>query len=177
MGGECFRYVKLKRTGSAEARLLPEPAKEFYASTVLPQLVQAVDSWKGENVLSACWHVKADLSSGVHIRYAPEHGNRECSADIVCPPSLDETLSVGWQHLSYASIIDPKYAIAQTLMGILMRSPRELLELLQDEEMDEVRNDLCGLPDTYGRFESDEEERDHTACSAEDCGYCGRCSY
>ena len=176
MGGECFRYVQLKRTDSAGANMLPEPAKEIYASTVLPQLVQAVNSWKGENVLSARWHVRADLSSGIHIRYAHRPGSRECSADIVCPPSLDKTLWVGWQHHRYASIIDPKYAIAQTLMGIVMRSPLELLQLLDDEEMDEVWKDLW-LPESNDGYDNAREERDYTACSAEDCGYCGRCPY
>ena len=28
-----------------------------------------------------------------------------------------------------------------------------------------------------GGFESDESEKDYTACSAEECGYCGHCSY
>ena len=191
MGGECFRYVRLKRTGSAEARSLPVPARETYESSVLPQLIQAVNSWKGESVLGARWLVKADLSSGIRIRYAHEPGDRECSRDIVCPPSLDETLSVGWQHRRYGSIIDPKHAIAQTLMGILMRSPRELLILLDDDEMDCIVEDLCCLPSTsvrYGRdgeqpdytarsSEDCGEQRDYTACSSEDCGYCGRCSY
>lgn len=180
MGGECYRYVKLTstgsaRTGSAEAKPLPEPAKAIYASTVLPQLVEAVDSWKAEIALGSRWHVRADPSSGIRIRCEP--GSRECSKDIVCPPSLNETLSVGWQHRKYASIIDPKYAIAETLMDILMRSPRELLELLHDEEMDEVLNDLFDSPDSGDRYVSGGKERDYTACSAQDCGYCCRCSY
>lgn len=94
------------------------------------------------------------------------------------PPSLDETLSVGWQHRNYASVKDPKHAIAQMLMDILMSSPRELVVLLDDNEMDEVWRDLGG-GDGYesDRYERDEEQPDYTACSAEDCGYCGRCSY
>lgn len=174
MGGECFRYVTLMKSGSAKAKVLPEPAKEMYTSTVLPRLIQAVNSWKGEKVLSACWHVRADLSSGINIRYEPEPGRRECSADIVFPPSLDETLSVGWQHRNYASVIDPKYEVAQTLMGILMKSPWELLKLLDDNKMDEVANDLLGRPE---RDENDGEWADYTACSTHGLGYCGRCPY
>lgn len=30
---------------------------------------------------------------------------------------------------------------------------------------------------TDGHVDSDEDEKDFTACSAEDCGYCGRCTY
>jgi hypothetical protein len=47
----------------------------------------------------------------------------------------------------------------------------------------ETRSDLKTWPSAYGRKgydspeSSDEEEKDYTACSAEDCGYCGRCSY
>lgn len=170
--------MRLERAGSDEARMLTELAKEIYASTVLPQLVQAVNSWKTEiSLLGARWHVRADLASGIHIQYVPGPGSRECFHDIVCPSLLDEKLSVGWQHRSYASVIDPKYEIAQTLMGILMSSPRELRELLRDEEMDEVANDLYDLPETSNQYESDGEQRDFAACSAEDCGYCGRCPY
>jgi hypothetical protein len=31
--------------------------------------------------------------------------------------------------------------------------------------------------DAEGYDSDDDDERDYTACSAEDCGYCGRCRY
>lgn len=171
MGGECYHYVNLKSSA-----VLTESAKAIYADTVVPQLLEAVARFRENQASNERLQVTADLSSG--IRIAQSSGNRVCSGDIICPPTLDQTLSVGWQHRQYASVHDPKFSIAETLMNILMSSPPALRGLLQDKAEDNVWADLRG--DDFG-YEYDahdsQEELDYTACSAHDCGYCGKCPY
>lgn len=172
MGGECYHYVNLKSSA-----VLTESAKAIYADTVVPQLLQAVARFREENQASnERLQVTADLSSGIRIAQRSS-GSRVCSGDIVCPPSLDQTLSVGWQHRQYASVSDPKFSIAETLMEILMSSPPALRGLLQDKAEDNAWADLRDDDgDEYGVHDR-QEELDYTACSAHDCGYCGKCFY
>jgi hypothetical protein len=48
---------------------------------------------------------------------------------------------------------------------------------LKDEDADRGTSGLSS-PDEFGdAFGDSDEEKDFTACSAEDCGYCGRCTY
>lgn len=83
---------------------------------------------------------------------------------------------VGWQHRRCGTIIGRKFSIAETLMDILTKeSTPPLHSLLPDEEVDDIADDLslayCPLRD------DSVESPDYTVCSAEDCGYCGKCCY
>ena len=126
---------------------------------------------------------------------------RFSSHAIVCPSSLDQSLSVGWQHRRYGSYPDPKKDIAETLMSILTKAPKEVCTFLRQEEEDNIAADLWGGYDYEPGIDtrSDEEftpqtdwyrtgdgdmvycmqgqQEDYTACSSESCGHCGRCSY
>ncbi|KAJ4366236.1 hypothetical protein N0V83_007872 [Neocucurbitaria cava] len=66
--------------------------------------------------------------------------------------------------------------------------PSELMEKWADNEATRGVSDSDASDDTDQKFydfesdddwkaHSDEEEPDYTACSAEDCGYCGKCTY
>ena len=55
---------------------------------------------------------------------------------------------------------------------------RESDEISREEEVFSASIPDTGDGEISFRFDSDEEsEKDYTACSAEDCGYCGHCSY
>jgi hypothetical protein len=45
------------------------------------------------------------------------------------------------------------------------------------DEYEDIPRHLEGWEDSWRDLSSDEESPDYTACSADDCGYCGRCTY
>ncbi|KAL5119740.1 hypothetical protein ACEQ8H_002346 [Pleosporales sp. CAS-2024a] len=60
--------------------------------------------------------------------------------------------------------------------------PLELREMWANEELSDpddggLELDQEGSSDRYWPVDSDDDELDYTACSAEDCGYCGKCKY
>ena len=82
--------------------------------------------------------------------------------------------SLGWQDRQYGTIVDPRKAIADTLMDVLLRD--DLLgAVFREDKLNCVAEDL-GKNDWHCE-DSDEEVLDFTACSVDDCGFCGHCMY
>ena len=48
----------------------------------------------------------------------------------------------------------------------------------EDEQSEDLLEGMRSLAlDLSDHWEADEDDHDFTACSADDCGYCGHCSY
>jgi hypothetical protein len=94
---------------------------------------------------------------------------------------LDDLAELGWQDRRYGMEVDPSKEIADILMDVLLRD-QVLRKVFREDAVDYVAADL-GMYDEYTwrnddqDDEEDEENLDYTACSIDDCGYCGRCMY
>jgi hypothetical protein len=190
MGGECYHFVHLK-----EAIEIPASATADYEK-VLPVLVQKTLAWwekvKPDDKIG--WTVEAAVSTGIFIKF-PENEREYNRNPISFPPTLDATLLVGWERVKRGSIKDPKFEIAERLIGALKAHlTRDTWALFDDNAEDEYGlarwqpnshrtvdkfTPYTGYYSTGNGdvvFSSRGEERDFTACSSE-CGYCGRCGY
>eukprot|EP00959_Pyramimonas_sp_CCMP1952_P208192 4355135-Pyramimonas_sp.AAC.2 len=167
MGGECYHYVRavgsalMSTVTATEQAVDVELAKQAYKDVILPKLLAAVTAWKAKERIdeiekvdddagadegdrlrlasSHAWQVEADSSTGIRISVGTASHGRDFHSDIiVCPPTLDGSLRVGWQHrcldpdvsASYGISEDPKHSIAETLMQILLQESPQVLRLL-----------------------------------------------
>eukprot|EP00798_Chlamydomonas_sp_ICE-L_P019975 gene19975-26686_t len=156
MGGECYRFIRIQKSTA-----LTEAAKKAYKEVVLPLLVEAVSAWVASMADEEKneWKVNASTSSGILVEYTKKGYLGTISDwpyDLFCPTSLDLSLdrpyyilSVGWQHWSYGSTLDPMEEIAESLMSILKKSPPELKSLLDEEQEDSIAADL-GFDEPFG---------------------------
>eukprot|EP00798_Chlamydomonas_sp_ICE-L_P002149 gene2149-18199_t len=122
MGGECYRFIRIQKSTA-----LTEAAKKAYKEVVLPLLVEAVSAWVASMADEEKneWKVNASTSSGILVEYTKKGYLGTISDwpyDLFCPTSLDLSLdrpyyilSVGWQHWSYGSTLDPMEEIAESL--------------------------------------------------------------
>ena len=109
---------------------------------------------------------------------ATKHGKLQ-----VCREELDK-LDLREQHVQ-ESVLPVNLMLRWTTSAFANQTGSADDEPPQEESTGAAESDARSHAESYG-FESDfdslnlhddESEKDYTACSADDCGYCGRCSY
>jgi hypothetical protein len=191
MGGECYRCV-YHRSSSAKDESSEAVTPEQQAEAVLPELLSIAREWwepVPENE-RARWQVTLREPVGALeqdadvISIKPPDKESISWLPLRVPSKLGKALGVGWKHRCYAQILDPRQAVADKLIAVLLAHRRELN--LEQWQEDNVWADLRDCSDDYSRgsdwdtyenpYTGQREEYDYTACDKE-CGYCGRCTY
>ena len=133
MGGECYRYLKLK----PHSITLEE--EEVYRN-LLPIMIELVQVWFSEQVATD-WIIAFGGANAVELQVNPASDpDHRFPNVVVLPVNLNDTLNIGWQHHHYGSILDPKYEIANDIMDTLLNSDLKS-SLLEDKE-DNIKSDL-----------------------------------
>lgn len=194
MGGEKFKFLsfdRYKNTNDTDKTKISNQAflpvsqvdQNIYHS-IKNSILEEVQTWKSslssEEIKDwnfTCCSSEEDL---IHIHYLKNLDSGITWNPIVLPKELNENLRLGWQDRQYGSVVDPAKFIANKLMYHLEKS---LLSCLVLDEEDNVNDDL-GISNYQSNINEHNESNDYecedgdfTACSAEDCGYCGKCSY
>jgi hypothetical protein len=161
MGGERYRFIKLRKEVSPTER-----EQKAYTEDLIPKLLQVV------RASSLNWPNKPRAGEVVRLCRPQDEFQR---GDIVIPENLADLKRLGWQDRRYGSYVDDAKELADKLMDSIMGSDCRRCFMVDEEDC--VVEDLCGgFPDhDYGR--DDTSALDFTACSKDDCGYCGRCTY
>jgi hypothetical protein len=168
MGGEHFRWLYIR-----DRKTPPTDSQNRAYEDVKPKLLEIYNEWKQSLRNLEDWDFTLQDTSEqfIYVKFIGKYNEK--FEGISLPHVLGKGLwRVGWQHRHYSSYKDPVQALADKLIDLIIAVPT-LCSYLQDDELDCVAEDL-GYGDS--RYESD-EVLDYTACSAEDCGYCGRCDY
>lgn len=146
MGGECYRYCRLKPNVA-----ITEKEEQIYQELLSSIIIETKRWFADEKSEEVEWMVEFDGLNAVELQVKDrEH----LDGRIVIPKELNNTLNVGWQHRQYGTLYDPKYEIATKIMDLLMNS--DLSSIINEEEEDNIRSDL-GMDDCL----DDSEEEEH----------------
>lgn len=114
--------------------------------------------------------VKATPEQKLEVRYKEDVGLELRKQDAGVTPVLPDDLAARWAGQGNSIVEGDSRGNKEARFG----SDGE------DADLDEESNVSFGLddgPDDDSHDWDSESEKDFTACSAEDCGYCGHCSY
>ena len=106
MGGECYRYCKLK------SLVLVTNKQESIYQTLLPVIIEKVKNFL-QNQPSNDWIAVFDGNNALELQVKNQ---KLFERKIVLPYNLNHALDIGWQHFSYGETIDPKCEIADEQM-------------------------------------------------------------
>jgi hypothetical protein len=156
MGGECFRYCRLK------ANVVVTDKENRIYQELLSSIMSEVKLWFAEQN-SEEWVAIFDGEHAVELQVK----EREyLEGIIVLPKELNHSLNVGWQHRKYGSIRDPKYEIATIIMNLLLKS--DLKSLIDEYEEDNILSDLGMYDYDYGHRYDQSKGPLHYACGIPD---------
>ena len=136
MGGECYRYCKLKPGVS-----ITEKEEKLYQELLL-RLIPEIKSWFEKQDPNE-WVAIFDGGCSLQVK------DKVCfEREIILPKELNYSLNIGWQHRRYGSLYDPKTEIASKIMDLLIKS--QLRPYIQEDEVDNIASDLgIGMDDCY----------------------------
>jgi hypothetical protein len=157
---ERYKFIRLREDVKPT-----ESEQKAYVERLVPKLLEIV---KATNL---DWLNKP--RAGEVVRLCRPHDAEYRRDDVVIPERLTDLRTLGWQDRRYGSNLDDARELADELMDSIMRSDCRRCFTLEEEDC--VAEDLGYFHDYED--EDNTSDLESTACSADDCGYCGRCKY